>query len=73
LAFRPFAAFNIERVMNAIEHAVALPPDEVVVHRATRRKILRNIAQPVLKMYIRPSPPHACRCGACRRQAAAAE
>ena len=30
--------------MNAIEHAVALPPDEVVVHRATRRKILRNIA-----------------------------
>src|SRR6202011_1354401 len=44
LAFRPFAAFNVECVMNAIEHAVALPPDEVVVHRATRRKILRNIA-----------------------------
>jgi hypothetical protein len=38
LAFRPFAAFNVERVMNAIEHAVALPPDEIVVHRATRRK-----------------------------------
>src|ERR1700693_3483428 len=44
LAVRPFAALNVERVMNAIEHAVALPPDEVVVHRATRRKILRNIA-----------------------------
>ena len=44
MAFRRFAAFNVERVMNAIEHAVALPPDEVVVHRATRRKILRNIA-----------------------------
>src|ERR1700720_1843908 len=45
LAWR-FAPFrdSTERVMNAIEHAVALPPDEVVVHRATRRKILRNIA-----------------------------
>src|SRR4029077_11002070 len=44
LAFRPFAAFNVERGMNAIEHAGALPPDEVVVPRAARRKILRNIA-----------------------------
>ena len=30
--------------MNAIQHAVALPPDEVVIHRAVRRKILRKIA-----------------------------
>jgi hypothetical protein len=30
--------------MNAIEHAVALPPHEVIVHRAARRKILRQIA-----------------------------
>src|SRR5208282_2631993 len=43
-AFRPFAAFDIERVMNAIQHAVALPPDEVVIHRAVWRKILRKIA-----------------------------
>jgi hypothetical protein len=43
-AFRPFAAFDVERVMNAIEHAVALPPHEVIVHRAARRKILRQIA-----------------------------
>jgi hypothetical protein len=43
-AFRPFAAFDVERVMNAIQHAVALPPDEVVIHRAVWRKILRKIA-----------------------------
>ena len=30
--------------MNAIEHAVALPPHEIIVHRAARRKILRQIA-----------------------------
>ena len=30
--------------MNAIQHAVALPPNEVVVHRAARRKILRKVA-----------------------------
>ena len=28
----------------AIQHAIALPPDEVVVDRAVRRKILRKIA-----------------------------
>src|ERR1700683_2524459 len=43
-AFRPFAAFDVERVMNAIQHAVALPPDEVVIHRAVWRKILRKVA-----------------------------
>ena len=30
--------------MNAIQYAVALPPDEVVVDRAARWKILRKIA-----------------------------
>jgi hypothetical protein len=30
--------------MNAIQHAIALPPDEVVVDRAVRRKILRKVA-----------------------------
>jgi hypothetical protein len=29
--FRSFAAFDVERVMNAIEDAVALPPNEVIV------------------------------------------
>ena len=43
-AFRPLAALDVKRMMNAIEHAVALPPDEVVVDRAARRKILRKIA-----------------------------
>src|SRR5208282_6568885 len=43
-AFRSFTAFDVERVMNAIQHAVALPPDEVVIHRAVWRKILRKIA-----------------------------
>jgi len=30
--------------MNAIQHAVALPPNEVVVDRTARRKILRKVA-----------------------------
>ena len=30
--------------MNAIQHAVALPPEEVVIHRAAWRKILGEIA-----------------------------
>ena len=40
-AFHRFTTFDVERVMDAIEHVVALPPDEVVVDRAVRRKILR--------------------------------
>jgi len=44
LSFRPFSTFDVECVMNAIQYAVALPPDEVVVDRATRWKILRKIA-----------------------------
>ena len=43
-SFRLLAAFDVERVMNAIEHAVAVPPNEIVVHRAARRKILRKLA-----------------------------
>jgi len=42
--FRLLAAFDIECVMNAIQHAVALPPNEVVVDRAARWKILRKVA-----------------------------
>src|SRR5271169_6038958 len=43
-SFRLLAAFDVERVMNAIQHAVALPPNEVVVDCAARRKILRKVA-----------------------------
>src|SRR5579871_4468242 len=41
-SLRLLAAFNVERVMNAIQGAIAMPPDEVVVHRAARREILRK-------------------------------
>src|SRR4051812_31368 len=44
LALRLLAAFDVERVMNAIEHAVAVPPHEIAVHRALRWKILRKVA-----------------------------
>ena len=44
LSLRLFSTLDIERVMNAIQYAVALPPDEVVVDRAARWKILRKIA-----------------------------
>ena len=43
MAFRPFATLDVEHVMDAIEHAIAPPPDEVVIYRTARRKILRNI------------------------------
>ena len=43
-AFRLLAACDVERLMNAIQHTIALPPDEVAVHRAVRRKVLRQIA-----------------------------
>src|SRR5580692_7859051 len=43
-SFRLVAAFDVKRVMNAIQHAIALPPNEIVVHRAARRKILRKVA-----------------------------
>src|SRR5271168_3210000 len=43
-SLRPFAAFDVERVMNAIQHAIALPPNEVVMDRAARWKILRQVA-----------------------------
>ena len=43
-SFRLVAAFNVKRVMNAIQYAIALPPNEIIVHRAARRKILRKVA-----------------------------
>ena len=36
LSFRLIAAFNLERLMNAIQRAVAMPPNEVFMHRAAR-------------------------------------
>src|SRR6516165_4301547 len=41
-AFSRHATYK--RVMNAIEHTIALPPDKIAVHRAVRRKVLRQIA-----------------------------
>src|SRR5882672_5233275 len=43
-SFRLFAACDVERVMNAIQHTIALPPNEVVVDRAVRRKVLWKVA-----------------------------
>src|SRR5712671_6015254 len=43
-SFRLFAAYDVERVMNAIQHTIALPPNEVVVDRAVRRKVLWKVA-----------------------------
>jgi hypothetical protein len=31
-SFRLVAAFDVKRVMNAIQHAIALPPNEIIVH-----------------------------------------
>ncbi len=42
LSFRLLAAGDVERVVNAIQHTIAVPPDEVVVDRAVRRKVLRK-------------------------------
>src|SRR5712664_3291765 len=42
--FLLLAAGDVERLMNAIQHTIALPPNEVVVDRAVGRKILRDIA-----------------------------
>src|ERR1700712_2116645 len=41
-AVSQLAAFNIKRVVDAIERAVVGPAAEVVVHRAARRQILRQ-------------------------------
>jgi len=42
LAASQFSALYIERVVDAIESAIGLPAQEVIVHRAARRKIGRN-------------------------------
>jgi hypothetical protein len=44
VSFCLLAAFHVECVMNAIQHAVALPPNEVVMDCAARWKILRKVA-----------------------------
>ena len=41
---RRLAAVHAERVMNAIQHAVALAPSEVVVDCAARREVLGKVA-----------------------------
>ena len=38
-----FAGLRVERVVQAREHAVAIPADHVVVDRTLRRKILRQL------------------------------
>src|SRR5438445_2827704 len=47
VAFRLLAAFHVECVINAIQHAVALPPNEVVMDCAARRKILPRLPPPL--------------------------
>ena len=42
-SLRSLSALDAERVMNTIEHAVALPPNKVVVDRAARREILWKV------------------------------
>ena len=74
-SFRPFAAFDVERVMNAIQHVIALPPNEVVMDRAARRKILRQVAPLAAGAQDEHDAVHhrAHVLLACRRQASAAE
>src|SRR5215813_5761185 len=38
------ATGDVERVVNAIQHTIAVPPDEVMVDSAVRRKVLRKVA-----------------------------
>src|ERR1700752_526182 len=44
LSFRLLAACDVERIVNAIQHTITLPPYEVTVDRAVRRKVLRKVA-----------------------------
>src|SRR6516225_8053658 len=60
--------------MNAIEHTIALPPDKIAVHRAVRRKVLRQIAPLATGTQDIHHPIHdACQSGACHRRAWPAE
>jgi len=54
-SFGLLAAGDVERMVNAIQHTIAVPPDEVVVDRAIRRKVLRKVA-PLI-----PPPKPACK------------
>src|SRR5512144_2084389 len=44
LPFRLLAAFDVERVGNALQRAVVAPQTKVVIHRAARWQGLRDIA-----------------------------
>ena len=44
LAFRLLAAFDVERVVDVLQRAVVAPPTKVVIHRAARWQVLRDIA-----------------------------
>src|SRR5258708_35841576 len=43
-SFRLLAAGDVEHMVNAIQNPIAVPPHEVVVDRAVRRKVLRKVA-----------------------------
>src|SRR6478752_568043 len=44
LGFVLLAAFDVERVMDFLQRAVVAPAGEVVMHRAARGQVFRNIA-----------------------------
>ena len=44
LGFVLLAAFDVERVMDFLQRAVVAPAGEVLMHRAARRQVFRNIA-----------------------------
>jgi len=44
LTFGLLAAFDVERVVDFLQRAVVAPQTKVVVHRAARRQILRDVA-----------------------------
>jgi hypothetical protein len=44
LAFGLLTAFDVERVMDVLQRAVVVPQTEIVVHRAARGQVFRNLA-----------------------------
>src|SRR5208282_582022 len=44
LAFGQFAAFHVKRMVDAIERAVVIPADEVIMYGAAWRKVLGDRA-----------------------------
>ena len=63
LAFGLLAAFDVERVVNVLQRAVVAPQTKVVIHRAARWQVLRDIAplasgaQDIHHMLARRLPP----------------